>query len=325
MKKNVAGQKIGAQLVSATDGSDFTGAATVSVTGDAGAQATGSVGSGACTHEGKGYHTYAPAQAETDYDLIAFTFQGSGAITVTVQVFTTFPQTGDSFARLGAPAGASIAVDIAAIKTVVDAVKAKTDQLIFTIANKIDASIQAAGDFAQAAADKVWSTAARALTDKAGFALSAAGVQAIWDALTAALTTANSIGKLMVDNINATIASRLASAGYTTPPTADQIGDDVEARTLNANIVSADPSSIDAAAIAGDVGPEIASSVWAFVVEGSYTAVQYIRGIAAALMGKASGMNTTTAVLRDTGDTKDRITATVDANGNRSAVTLDLT
>jgi hypothetical protein len=42
----------------------------------------------------------------------------------------------------------------------------------------------------------------------AGVALTAAGVQAIWDALTAALTTANSIGKLLVDNINATISSR---------------------------------------------------------------------------------------------------------------------
>lgn len=43
---------------------------------------------------------------------------------------------------------------------------------------------------------------------KTGYALSAAGVQAIWDALTSALTTATSIGKLLVDNINATISSR---------------------------------------------------------------------------------------------------------------------
>lgn len=89
MQKNVAGQKIGAQLVSASDGSAFTGSVTVAVTGDAGTQATGSVGSGACTHEGNGYHTYAPAQAETNYTLIAFTFTGTGAIPATVQVFTT--------------------------------------------------------------------------------------------------------------------------------------------------------------------------------------------------------------------------------------------
>lgn len=42
----------------------------------------------------------------------------------------------------------------------------------------------------------------------AGVTLAAAAVQAIWDALTAALTTAGSIGKLLADNINATISSR---------------------------------------------------------------------------------------------------------------------
>lgn len=53
--------------------------------------------------------------------------------------------------------------------------------------------------------------------DKTGYGLSSAAVQAIWDALTSALTTASSIGKLLVDNINATISSRLATSGYTAP------------------------------------------------------------------------------------------------------------
>jgi hypothetical protein len=61
------------------------------------------------------------------------------------------------------------------------------------------------------------------------------------------------------------------------------------------------------------------------VIEGSTTLRQMMRGFAAALLAKASGMGTSTAVLRDIGDSKDRITATVDASGNRSAVTLDLT
>jgi hypothetical protein len=88
MKKSVAGQKIGAQMITAADGTAFTGAVTVYVTVDAGTQAVGSVGSGACTHEGNGYHTYAPSQAETNGDLCAFTFIGTGAVPVTVQVFT---------------------------------------------------------------------------------------------------------------------------------------------------------------------------------------------------------------------------------------------
>lgn len=125
MQKNVAGQKIGAQLVSATDGSNFTGAVTVYVTGDAGTQAVGSVGAGACTHEGKGYHTYAPAQAETNYDLIAFTFEGTGAVTTTIQVFPSAPQTGDNYARLGAPAGASISADIAGVQADADNIQTR--------------------------------------------------------------------------------------------------------------------------------------------------------------------------------------------------------
>ena len=96
MKKNVASQIVGAQMVSATDGSAFTGSVTVSVTGDGGTQATGSVGSGACTHEGNGYHTYSPAQAETNYTQVSFTFTGTGAIPVTVTIYTSFPQTADA-------------------------------------------------------------------------------------------------------------------------------------------------------------------------------------------------------------------------------------
>lgn len=99
----------------------------------------------------------------------------------------------------------------------------------------------------QAGADKVWASAARTLTgfgtlvadiwantsrtlsafsftvtvgtnqDKTGYSLSSAGVQAIWDALTSALTTVGSVGKLLVDNVNASISSRLAASAYTAP------------------------------------------------------------------------------------------------------------
>lgn len=129
MKKNVSGQIVGAQMIDAEDGSAFTGSVTCYVTGDGGTQAVGSVGSGACTHEGNGFHTYAPAQAETNYDHIAFTFIGSGAIPVTVQVYTSHPQSGDAYARLGAPSGASVSADIATVKGVADDIKAKTDNL----------------------------------------------------------------------------------------------------------------------------------------------------------------------------------------------------
>ncbi len=45
----------------------------------------------------------------------------------------------------------------------------------------------------------------------------------------------------------------------------------------------------------------------------------------AAAAAKLSGASTTTNTIRDTADTKDRITATVDASGNRTAVTYNVT
>lgn len=60
-------------------------------------------------------------------------------------------------------------------------------------------------------------------------------------------------------------------------------------------------------------------------VETGLTVRQWLRLAASVLFGKASGLDTTTAVYRDFGDTKDRISATVTADGNRTAVTRDAT
>lgn len=113
MKKNVASQNISAQMTTISDGSDFTGTVTVTVTKDNGTQAASG---GTVTHKGGGEHNYAPTQAETNADFISFNFAGTGAITAGLKVYTTFPQAGDNFARLGAPAGASVSADNAAIK-----------------------------------------------------------------------------------------------------------------------------------------------------------------------------------------------------------------
>lgn len=53
---------------------------------------------------------------------------------------------GDIFARLGAPAGASMSADVAAVKTDTAAIKAKTDSLTFTIAGQTDSNIQYVND-----------------------------------------------------------------------------------------------------------------------------------------------------------------------------------
>ncbi len=70
---------------------------------------------------------------------------------------------------------------------------------------------------------------------------------------------------------------------------------------------------------------EIADGVHDEAVEGSETLRQAVRLIRAALVGKLSGAATTTVTIRDAADSKARITATVDEDGNRSAVTTDAT
>jgi len=109
----------------------------------------------------------------------------------------------------------------------------------------------------QAAADKVWGTAARALTDKAGFSLAA-----------------------------------------------DQSG--VTIGTCNA---------LAAAGI---------DSIWDEVIEGTLTGRQTLRLNLAVLAGKSSGGGTATLIFKDTSDVKDRVTATVTADGNRTNMVLDV-
>ena len=60
-------------------------------------------------------------------------------------------------------------------------------------------------------------------------------------------------------------------------------------------------------------------------VETGLTPREALRLTSAALAGKISGAETTTVVIRNTADTKDRITATVDVDGNRTSITTDLT
>jgi len=59
------------------------------------------------------------------------------------------------------------------------------------------------------------------------------------------------------------------------------------------------------------------------VLEGTLTVRQAMRIILAAAAGKSTGGGTGTIYFRDLADTKNRIKATVDSNGNRTSVTLD--
>ena len=69
----------------------------------------------------------------------------------------------------------------------------------------------------------------------------------------------------------------------------------------------------------------IPNDVVTSTIEGLYTFRDLMRLMSAAILGKASGLDTGSPVFRDVNDTTDRVIGTTDADGNRSAVTLDAT
>lgn len=137
-----------------------------------------------------------------------------------------------------------------------------------------------------------------------------------------------------LDNLDATISSRLATAGYTAPNNAGIttiIGyvDELESRltsTRAALLDNLDAAVSSRAATGADMGLTAGAvdAIWDEVLELTHTARQLMRLLASAAGGKASGLDANLPRYRDLADTKNRIAATTDANGNRSAVTLDL-
>lgn len=77
--------------------------------------------------------------------------------------------------------------------------------------------------------------------------------------------------------------------------------------------------AITSAELSADAVDEILDEV----VEGSVTLRQAIRILLAAAANKSAGGGTTSITFRDLADSKNRISATVDASGNRTAVTVD--
>ena len=67
------------------------------------------------------------------------------------------------------------------------------------------------------------------------------------------------------------------------------------------------------------------SGILAMIYEGFGDLQDFLRLARSVLYGKSAGLDTTTGTFRDLADLKDRITATLDEFGNRSAVTIDPT
>ena len=335
MKKNVSSQKVGCQMCSATDGSAFTGSVTVYVTGDAGTQAIGSVGSGACTHEGNGYHTYAPSQAETNYDLVAFTFIGTGAIPTTVQLYT-IPTTGllaptVADRTLDVSSGGEAGIDWANVgsptttlnlsgTTVKTATDVETDTADIQsripaalVSGRIDSSVGAMASGVLTAT----AIAADAITDaKVASDVTIASVTGAVGSVTGAVGS-------VTGNVGGSVGSVTGNVGGSVGSVATG---EISAASFAAGAITSTviaTGAVDADALTTDAVTEIAAGILGATIEGSYDLSECIKVIAAGMGGKTS-VSGSTVTFRNLSDTKDVIVATVVTN-ERTAVTLDVT
>lgn len=179
------------------------------------------------------------------------------------------------------------------------------------------------------AAAAVWAAATRELTSGANIVLAkGTGVTGFNDPAAAAVATAvrTELAPELV-RIDVAVSSRLAAGDYLAP---DNVGIGTAIAGIDAVFARTDVA-ISSRAVAGDAmtltageRTSVAAAVMASTVEGSITLTKACRAVLAALAAKCSGMATPSVSFRDTADTKDRVTATVDEFGNRSAVTLDL-
>jgi len=247
--------------------------------------------------------------ADDGYDPATNKVQGV-VLTDTVTTYTgNTVQTGDSFARLGAPAGASVSADIADVEGKVD---------------DLESRLGTPSDLGSGA------TVAANLADIEGQTDNLPGIETKIDAIQA-----------KTDNLPSDPADQSLIIAATTAIVADT--EDIQARLpaallggrmdssvgamANGTVTAAAVATgaIDADALAADAANEIRDAVFARAFSaayGSHTFDELVKMIAVALLGKVSGMDTNAPVFRNIADNADVITATTDADGNRSAVTL---
>jgi hypothetical protein len=102
-------------------------------------------------------------------------------------------------------------------------------------------------------------------------------------------------------------------------------GGDPFVGTLGAFVVRVNysqPVQAITVATGGSSGPTV-SDIWGHVIDAGLSAEVLQRLMAAVLLGKVSGAEAGAPVFRDLADTKARVTATTDVNGNRTSVTLN--
>jgi hypothetical protein len=261
------------------------------------------------------------------------TVTAAGAVTVLASVgtaATSTAQTGDSFVRIGAPAGASVSADVAAVKADTAAIKTKTDFLpsatagaaggVFiagtnaatTITTALTANIT--GNLSGSVGSVTAAVTVGTNNDKTGYGLSGAAVQAIWDALTSALTTVGSIGKKLADWVIGTAQTGDSFARLGAPVGAS-ISADVAAVKAAIVTVQADtddiqtrlPAALVSGRIDASVGAVAASAITsAAIATDAFTAAKFAADAKTKLRSIVSGtaQSGSTTTLVDTARTE---------------------
>lgn len=255
---------------------------------------------------------------------------------------TGVAQTGDAYARIGAPAGASVSADIAAVKTQTGAIETDTQDLQTQIGTD-GAGLTAIGDARLANLDAtVSSRSTYAGGDTAGTTELLTRIPDATPGTVGGLPLSkDASGRVEVasatdkNTLDALLTS-LQGAGWTdeTLASLDVLLDAIKAKTDGLPSDPADQSSVEGAITAAAAGLATSAAVAALnditvadiiagISEGDLDLQEMLRIILAGVAGKASGGGTTEVSFRDQADTKDRIVMTVDEDGNRTAVTVD--
>lgn len=132
---------------------------------------------------------------------------------------------------------------------------------------------------------------------------------------------------LVIDNFVDELESRCTEARLAELDAANLITDVANIKTDTAAILLDTGTDGVVVAAASKTGYALSTAgvdaILDDVIEGTLTMRQALRLFLSALAGKSSGGGTVTLTFRDNADSKARITATVNASGDRTAMTLD--
>lgn len=337
-----------------------TGAPTVNLCKDG----TWAVATNAATNTKAGYWKVTLTAAEMNFREVVLEAVKTGFVTFS-RTFYPEPDytptkatylTGDAYTRLGAPVGASISADVAGVQADTDNIQTRIPAAL--VSGRMDSSV---GAMSSAAVQAIWDAATSALTtvgsigkwivDKIDVVLSTRLASASYTAPLDAAGTRTAVGLA-----SANLDTQLTSITTNQTTILDRIGAFTgsgvntvlgffrallsKTATLPTDVGGTfDPTTDsteairdrgDAAWTGGGSAPtaaEIATQIFGTETSG-LTLTEQLRLEAALSGGKSSGFvagSACTVTFRDPDDTKDVVVAVLDANGNRTSLTLDLT